>query len=121
MDLVGVLPSIPDLLFGMVAGVLADRNDRRLAGFVDSVVLITYLTLRAASSPDKLIGRVSGTFPALAAPPRGRRPDPLRSGRDGGEPRGERRDGRRVEPDDNETGRAGEPIGQLRVGSPDGR
>lgn len=29
MGLVGVLQSIPDLLFGMVAGVLADRGDRR--------------------------------------------------------------------------------------------
>ncbi|MEA2538335.1 MAG: hypothetical protein QOF11_2569 [Chloroflexota bacterium] len=29
MGIVGVLQSIPDLLFGMVAGVLADRNDRR--------------------------------------------------------------------------------------------
>ena len=29
MGMVGVLQSIPDLLFGMVAGVLADRHDRR--------------------------------------------------------------------------------------------
>jgi MFS transporter, ENTS family, enterobactin (siderophore) exporter len=30
-------------------------------GFVESLVLITYITLRAASSPDELLGRVGGT------------------------------------------------------------
>jgi predicted MFS family arabinose efflux permease len=30
-------------------------------GFVESLVLITYITLRAASSPDELLGRVAGT------------------------------------------------------------
>jgi MFS family permease len=29
MGMVGVLQAVPDLLFGMVAGVFADRNDRR--------------------------------------------------------------------------------------------
>ena len=32
-----------------------------LAGLVDSVVLITYITLRAAASPDDLLGRIGGT------------------------------------------------------------
>jgi MFS transporter, ENTS family, enterobactin (siderophore) exporter len=32
-----------------------------LAGVVDSVVLITYITLRAAASPDELLGRVGST------------------------------------------------------------
>ena len=32
-----------------------------VAGFVDSVVLITYITFRAAASTDEVIGRVGGT------------------------------------------------------------
>jgi MFS family permease len=32
-----------------------------VAGLVDSMVLITYITLRAAASPDELIGRIGGT------------------------------------------------------------
>lgn len=32
-----------------------------VAGLVDSVVLITYITLRAAASPDELLGRIGGT------------------------------------------------------------
>ncbi len=32
-----------------------------LAGLVDSVVLITYITLRAAASPDELLGRIGST------------------------------------------------------------
>ncbi len=34
MAFVGVLQSIPDLIFGMVAGVLADRGDRRRMMFL---------------------------------------------------------------------------------------
>ncbi len=44
---IGTLPAM------MTAGLVA--------GFVDSVVLITYITLRAAASPDELIGRIGGT------------------------------------------------------------
>jgi MFS transporter, ENTS family, enterobactin (siderophore) exporter len=32
-----------------------------VAGLVDSVVLITYITLRTAASPDQLLGRIGGT------------------------------------------------------------
>lgn len=32
-----------------------------VAGFVESVVVITYITLRASLSPDELIGRIGGT------------------------------------------------------------
>ena len=40
-----------------------------VAGLVDSVVLITYITLRAAASPDELLGRIGGTARTISLGP----------------------------------------------------
>lgn len=56
-----VIQGVAVIAIVVVGSLAAMAGAALVAGFVESVVLITYITLRAASSSDEMLGRVGGT------------------------------------------------------------